>query len=177
MAYLENLPKEAAMKELYEAYADVSKPLGAYTQAVMRGPSPLSEGERELVAAFVSGLNACKYCFGVHSAVAKVFGVELGLLEAIIEDVDAAPVAERLKPLLKYARKLTLAPASVGEGDVAAIRAAGWNDDALFSLVSVAALFNLYNRLVEGAGLEVPEGYFAVAAERLTTIEYDFLPD
>ncbi|MEE8370981.1 MAG: peroxidase-related enzyme [Sphingomonadales bacterium] len=177
MAYLENLPEEAAMKELYEAYPDVSKPLGAYTQAVMRGPSPLSEGERELVAAFVSGLNACNYCFGVHSAVAKVFGVEPGLLEAIIEDVDAAPVAERLKPLLHYARKLTLAPASVGEGDVAAIRAAGWGDDALFSLVSVAALFNLYNRLVEGAGLEAPEGYFAVAAERLTTIEYDFLPD
>jgi alkylhydroperoxidase family enzyme len=35
--------------------------LQAFTQAVMRGPSPLSSGERELIAAFTSKRNQCPY--------------------------------------------------------------------------------------------------------------------
>jgi hypothetical protein len=37
------------------------KPLTAHTQAVMRGPSEWSIGERELFAAFVSRLNQCQF--------------------------------------------------------------------------------------------------------------------
>lgn len=35
--------------------------LARYTQAVMRGPSPLSPGMRELIAAFVSSRNQCPF--------------------------------------------------------------------------------------------------------------------
>ena len=35
--------------------------LERYTQAVMRGPSPLSPGQRELIAAFTSARNACPF--------------------------------------------------------------------------------------------------------------------
>lgn len=35
--------------------------LSQFTQAVMRGPSPLSPGMRELIAAFTSGANRCPY--------------------------------------------------------------------------------------------------------------------
>lgn len=36
-------------------------PYGAYVQAVMRGPSEWSVGERELFAAFVSRKNQCAF--------------------------------------------------------------------------------------------------------------------
>ena len=36
-------------------------PFSAWTQAVMRGPSPWSVGERELFAAFVSRINRCRF--------------------------------------------------------------------------------------------------------------------
>jgi hypothetical protein len=36
-------------------------PHSAHTQAVMRGPSAWSVGERELFAAFVSHLNRCRF--------------------------------------------------------------------------------------------------------------------
>ena len=36
-------------------------PISAWTQAVMRGPSPWNVWERELFAAFVSGLNKCRF--------------------------------------------------------------------------------------------------------------------
>ena len=35
--------------------------------------------------------------------------------------------------------------------------------------VLVTALFNFYNRLVEGVGLALPEGYVAEAAKRVLT--------
>ena len=74
---------------------------------------------------------------------------------------------------MAYARKLTLAPARVTDADAAAIYEAGWDDDALYSTVLVTALFNFYNRLADGVGLALSDGYVAEAAKRLSTKGYD----
>jgi alkylhydroperoxidase family enzyme len=37
---------------------------------LLRGPSSLARGERELIAAYVSALNDCQYCWSSHSACA-----------------------------------------------------------------------------------------------------------
>ena len=41
-------------------------------EPVMRGPSEWSAAERELLAAFVSRLNECPFCVGVHREIAAV---------------------------------------------------------------------------------------------------------
>jgi hypothetical protein len=69
--------------------------------------------------------------------------------------------------------KLTLSPARITEADAAAVYEAGWGDDALYSTVLVTALFKFYNRLVDGVGLALPDGYVAEAAKRLSTQGYD----
>lgn len=56
-------------------------------------------------------LNACPYCYGVHAETAKAFGVDAALIEQLVSDLDRAPVEARMRPLLQYARKLTLEPA------------------------------------------------------------------
>ena len=78
-----------------------------------------------------------------------------------------------MKPILSYARKLTLNPARITAADAASVYDAGWNNDALYSTVLVAALFNFYNRLADGVGLALPEGYPAEAGKRLSTQGYD----
>lgn len=40
---------------------DRTDPLGQLSEAVMRGPSPLSPGWRELIAAYTSSLNQCRF--------------------------------------------------------------------------------------------------------------------
>lgn len=40
---------------------EVTRHLAAFTQAVMRGPSPLSSGQRELIAALTSSRNECLF--------------------------------------------------------------------------------------------------------------------
>ena len=67
----------------------------------MRRPSPFTPAERELIAAYVSGVNACHYCHGVHTRTAEAFGIAPGVLEAALADLDTAPVGDRSRPQLR----------------------------------------------------------------------------
>lgn len=172
MAFLPSLPKGASLLDLFKAFPETSKPLIEFHEVLLRGPSPFTEGERELIAAYVSGLNHCRYCRGVHVATAELLGAPAGLVENLIDDLDAAPVAEKMKPVLRYARKLTRQPDGVTQADADAIFAAGWEEAALYYTVAVTALFNFMNRLVEGMGIELDPSYVKPASERLAKRGY-----
>jgi hypothetical protein len=55
MTYLPSLPPDAVLPDVFRARPEIYRPLIDYHQALLRGPSPLSEAERELIAAYVSG--------------------------------------------------------------------------------------------------------------------------
>ena len=61
---------------------------------------------------------------------------------------------KRLAPVLEYVRKLTLDPKSMEQADADAVFAEGWDDDALFDAISICALFNFMNRILEGSGIK-----------------------
>lgn len=126
MPRLRSLPEQPVMRDLYKSQPASCKPLGELTEVAMRGASPFTQGQRELIAAYVSALNACTYCHTTHAGVAAAFGVPQDLFAALLSDIDSAPVEERIKPILRYARKLTLSPARMTEADAAAVYEAGW---------------------------------------------------
>ena len=68
MPRLRSMPEQPVMRDVYRAYQETCRPLGVLTEAAMRGRSPFTQGQRELIAAYVSGLNACTYCHGTTSA-------------------------------------------------------------------------------------------------------------
>lgn len=177
MSHLPSLPHDAVLLDVFRAYPETSRPLLEYHQALLRGPSPLSVAERELIAAYVSGLNACRYCHGVHTATAQAFGIPEGTLAALLDDVGTAAVAERMKPLLRYVGKLTLTPSKITPGDAEAVLAAGWPEQALHDAVAVCGLFNLMNRLVEGLGITAEQDYVQASARRLAGQGYAGLRD
>lgn len=53
------------------------------------------------------------------------------------------------------------------EADAVAVFEAGWNEQALYDAVSVCALFNFMNRLVDGLGIAAGPDYFALSGRRL----------
>ncbi|MEO6782545.1 MAG: peroxidase-related enzyme [Bradyrhizobium sp.] len=172
MPFLPTLPKSASLLNVFQMFPETSKPLIEFHEILLRGPSPFTEAERELIAAYVSGLNECVYCQGVHTATAGLLGVSKDSVSCAIEDIDAAPIAAKLKPVLRYARKLTLQPNSATRADADAIFAAGWDETALYHTVAVTALFNFMNRLVQGMGIELDPVYVKPASERLATGGY-----
>lgn len=146
----------------------------AFHTEVMRAPSAVSPGERELIAAFVSALNACRYCHGVHESTARAFGVDPDLIGRWVEgELDTAP--EGLRPLLALARKLTLDQAKVAPGDIAAALESGWDERAVHDAINVIALFNFMNRYVHGHGLSLADGVLTARGQLLMSGGYDRL--
>lgn len=172
MPFLSSLHHDASLLDLFRAFADTSEPLIRFHEALLRGPSPFTEGERELIAAYVSGLNHCRYCLGVHIATAELLGASQKSIHDALNDVNTASIDDRMRPVLRYAQKLTQQPSSVTQADADAIFAAGWSDDALYYTVAVTALFNFMNRLVEGMGIELNPTYVKPASERLAKTGY-----
>jgi len=151
MRFLPSLQADAVLLHMFQRTQEASSKLIECHEVLMRGASPLSAADRELIAGFVSGLNACQYCSGVHVATAEACGVEPGLIAQLVDgDIDSSPVADGLKPILQYVKKLTEQPSRMTQVDADRVFAAGWNEQALHDAVSVCALFNFMNRLVEG---------------------------
>ena len=141
------------LSDVFKAFPDTVKPLLTYHDLLLRGESPLTIGQREMIAAFVSGLNACRFCFGAHRIYAEAFGISGQIIDALMEDIDDAPIAENMRPILKYVKKLTTLPAALTSEDAKAVYNAGWSEKALYDAVQVCALFNFMNRIVEGTGV------------------------
>ncbi len=85
---------------------------------------------------------------------ARAYGIEADVFEGLMADLETSAVDDKLKPLLAYVGKLTRTPALMTQADVDRVYAAGWEEQALFDAVSVCALFNFMNRIVEGSGIK-----------------------
>jgi len=142
-------------------------PLDKSSQNIMRGKSSFSPAQKEVFAAFVSGLNACSFCYGSHAAVAKNFGVSQETIEALVEDIDSAPVASNEKPLFQYLKKLTLSPSKLIQEDADKIFREGWSEQDLQDLILIGCLFNFYNRLLDGHGIKGNQAIYQFGADHL----------
>jgi uncharacterized peroxidase-related enzyme len=177
MSFFSTLDANAGVRDILQMNRPAGRALIAFHEAVMRQPSPLSVGERELIAALVSGLNRCGYCYGVHSRVAEAFGLQESVVAAIVKNLDTAPVAEKLRPLLRFARKLSLTPARMTWHDAQQVFDAGWSEQALHDAVEIVCLFNFMNRLLEGHGVYGGEELFVQRATQLVSGGYQPLLD
>lgn len=170
MPFMRLLAEDAGVRHILQFNKPAGRALIEFHQALLRGDSPLSAAQHELIAAFVSGLNACSYCYGVHAETAKAFGLPEGVLEGLIHDPESAAVEPAMRPLLAYARKLTLSPARMTQADADAVYAAGWSERALHDAILTVCLFNFMNRLLEGHGCK---GDPAVFADRGAALKSD----
>ncbi|HEY8485580.1 MAG TPA: peroxidase-related enzyme [Longimicrobiales bacterium] len=129
--------------------------LARFTEGVLRTPTSISPGLRELIAAYTSHLNECRFCTEAHAAAAaELLGSE-ELVRSVLADLDSAPLHAREKALLRFAAKVTTNLPAVTGQDVEELRACGWDDEAIYYAITTCALFNFYNRWITATG--VPE--------------------
>ncbi|MFF4550053.1 carboxymuconolactone decarboxylase family protein [Streptomyces sp. NPDC001435] len=154
---------------------DTAAPLNALADVLLRGESPLTRGERELIAAYVSELNATRFCADTHGAAAATqLDGGTDLVKAVRHDPESAPLTPLVRALLRIAAEVQAKAAPLCDETVAAARAAGATDTHLHDTVLIAAAFCMYNRYVSGLATTLPTepGYYEEAGRRITAHGY-----
>jgi uncharacterized peroxidase-related enzyme len=159
------LPDAARVAFFHKDFFGV--PMGAWTQAAMRGPSKWSVGERELMAALVAKWNSCAFCTGAHSATAAR-EMKRPAVDAALADFRTAPISEPFKAALAFLEIMTLRPVSLTAEDANTALRAGVSAEALTDAIAVGAMFNIVTRYADALDFAIPtSGEFDQAASML----------
>lgn len=152
-------------------------PIRELTQVLLRGPSTLTEGERELIATIVSYTNQCTFCMTAHTAAADILLGDPEIAEKIKQDISSAPVSEKMKALLTIASMVAESGKSVTQEAIDLAKENGATDLEIHDTVLIAALFCLYNRYVDGLATVTPADpeFYKGMAERLKNNGYNRL--
>ena len=157
MPYIELPAGLPGIRALLTFRPETARPLNDLVDVLLRGPSTLTPGERELIATYVSARNDCTYCQSIHGAVAaRQLGDAEDLVEQVKTDVEHAPISPKLKALLNIAGKTAESGRSVSTEDVARAREQGATDLEIHDTVLIAAVFCLCNRYVDGLATWTP---------------------
>ena len=136
---------------------ETAKPLRELAEVLLRGPSTLTSGEREMIAAFVSSRNDCHFCQASHSAAAAHhLGGSYAAVDAVKRDYQAAPVSAKLKALLAIAAQVQQGGLKVTAADIERVRAEGASDIEIHDAVLIASAFCMFNRYVDGLATATP---------------------
>jgi uncharacterized peroxidase-related enzyme len=175
MAYIAVPEGVPGIRSLVMFRPETGKHLYELAQVLLRGDSPLSQADRELIATHVSSRNTCMFCMSSHAAAAReLYGDEREVVDCVINNVDTAPVSAKLKALLNIAGKVQQNGKAVTEADIAAAREQGASDRDIHDTVLIAATFCMFNRYVDGLNSYTPtdQAAYAEMGKRMTTLGY-----
>ena len=113
----------------------------------------LSRRQRELIATYISHLNACPYCLDSHGFFLMVHG---GEAEEIVQSIvagDLSRIEEIERQLLFYLGKVNSGSFRTTREDVLWLRSLGWEEGQIAEAVHVATVMGLCNRVANAFGL------------------------
>ena len=119
-------------------------PIAFNSWATLRGSlsKALDLRTRESISLAVSEVNGCNYCLAVHSFGAK--HAKLSADEIILARKGHASDPKR-NAAIQFARKIIETRGKVSDGDVKAVRDAGYTDANIMEIVALVAMYSLTN--------------------------------
>jgi uncharacterized peroxidase-related enzyme len=134
--------------------------IGMYND-LMLGDSRLTPLEREMIAVVVSAANRCFYCLAAHGQAVRQLSGDPVLGEMLVMNYRVAKLPKRQRAMLDFAHALTVTPEAVGEAQRKTLRRAGFTDRDIWDIASVAAFFNMTNRLATATDMMPNPEYHA----------------
>ena len=174
MSILRSHKGPISLRDIFKLMPQHAESVVLYYESVMRGPSPLSAGEREFIYAYCSALNLCHFAHTSHKAAAIGLGIDAKAFDHLAGDLADAPLSKKLKPIVKFARKLTLSPGLIEPADADAIYRAGWSEKAIADTILVVSLTAWINRVLNGFCAWAPDAQHRANGERLA--KHGYLP-
>jgi uncharacterized peroxidase-related enzyme len=176
MPHIELATGTPGIRGLFQYRPETGRHLQGLVEVLLRGPSTLARGERELIAAYVSTLNDCRFCASSHSACAAAqLPKGMPLVDQVHADAERAPISPKLKALLRIAAAVRRGGTEVTDEHVAAARAEGATDVEIHDTVLIAAAFCMFNRYVDGLATVTPDDPAAYAQMAKVIVEQGYV--
>lgn len=166
--YAKMREKPGFVPNVYRAYSLRPNQLRgfiAFYDSIMTDDSGLTKAEREMIAVAVSALNHCFYCLTSHGAALRVRSKDEILADTIAANYRAADLTPRVRAMLDYAVKITLASETCSDEDIENLRAHGFTDEDIMDIAQTAALFNYSNRVASALALKPNREFHAMARQ------------
>ena len=153
MSYLPSSPDLANIAAILGKYPRRGILLFKLLEDIKGRCSPLNRSMRELIITYTSGLNQCDFCYNAHKAVSEQLGIDEKVFDQFKTDFNSAQIDQKLKPILRYVKKLTLTPDRITQADAQQIFDAGWDENVFLDVIFLCAVVNCMNRFVSGIGI------------------------
>lgn len=165
-------PKFPGIVSLFMFDKGVAKHLSAMGQELMRRPSGLSVGERELIAAFVSKMNECEFCYRSHKSCAFETLERPDWVGEFLERENSETLPMKMRALMVYALHVSFLNRSELPKAVEACKKFGATDQEIHDVAAITAFFNMCNRYVDGLGTTFEPGQEVEGGKSLAKYGY-----
>ncbi|MCR5884378.1 peroxidase-related enzyme [Rhizobacter sp. J219] len=140
---------------------DEARAFFAYHDALLlKEGGNLTKGEREMIIVATSGANRCLYCVVAHGAILRIYEKKPQIADQVAVNHRKADITERQKAMLDFAMKVCKAADEIGEADFEALRAHGFDDEDIWDIGAITALFGLSNRMANLINLRPNEEFY-----------------
>ena len=132
----------------------------AYHDALMEKDVGLTKAEREMIVVATSGANRCQYCVVAHGAILRVRAKNPRVADQVALNHRRAEITPRQRAMLDFAMKVSQASHELEEADYAALRAQGFDEEAIWDIGAIAAFFAMSNRMADLIALRPNDEFY-----------------
>ena len=137
----------------------------AYHDALILRPSGLSKAEKEMIIVATSAKNDCLYCVVAHGAILRIYAKDSKISEQIATDHTKADITDKQKAMLDFAIKTATNAAQICEADLQLLRDNGFDDEDIWDIGAITALFALSNRMASMAAMRPNDEFYAMGRD------------
>ncbi len=138
--------------------------MGQYMET-MREDSGLTHLEHEMIALVSAATNGCVYCTSHHGALLREVTHDALFTEYLSRNYKLAELSPRHRAMLDFVVLVLTDAEHIEDPDRQALREVGFDDEAIFSIISTAAFYAGANRVAQATGLKPAAQYLEMYRE------------
>ena len=132
----------------------------AYHDALMEKEGGLTKAEREMIVVATSAANQCEYCVVAHGAILRIRAKNSLIADQVAVNYRKADITPKQKAMLDFAMKVSQEAHLVEDADFERLRKAGFDDEDIWDIAAIAALFALSNRMASFTSMRPNEEFY-----------------
>lgn len=135
----------------------------AYHDALMDKSDGLSKAEREMIVVATSATNQCLYCVISHGAILRIRTKNPLIADQLAINPYKADLTDRERAMVNFALLVAGDSASITDDDLTDLSDAGFSNEEIWDIGSIASFFAMSNRLANFSGMRPNDEFYAMA--------------